>query len=66
MFHQTIYASRDLRCKEPFGAVAAGQTIRFSVFSPSRAICIEWFYILRQMGRKPSRIHGMEWTVWRI
>ncbi len=32
MFHQTIYASRDTRCKEPFGAVEAGQTIRFSIF----------------------------------
>ncbi len=32
MFHQTIYASRDTRCKEPFGAVAAEETIRFYVF----------------------------------
>ena len=34
MFEQSIFKSRDLACKQPYGAVPAGQTVRFSVFPP--------------------------------
>lgn len=37
MFEQSIYASRNAVCKEPYGAVPAGQTVRFSVY-PAREI----------------------------
>ncbi len=54
MFHETIYASRDTRCKEPFGAAAAGQTIRFSVFPPREQYLREVVFYIAADGQEPQ------------
>ena len=66
MFHQTIYASRDLRCKEPFGAVAAGQTIRFSVFPHRESYLHRVVLYIAADGKEAQPYPMMEWTVRRI
>lgn len=60
MFHQTIYASRDMRCKEPFGAVAAGQTIRFSVF-PHRESYLHRVVLYIAADGKEAQPYPMVW-----
>lgn len=60
MFHQTIYASRDTRCKEPFGAVAAGQTIRFSIF-PHRETYLRSVVLYIAADGKEAQPYPMTW-----
>ena len=54
MFHQTIYASRDKRCKEPFGAAAAGQTIRFSIFPDRETYLRQAVLYIAVDGQEPQ------------
>lgn len=60
MFHQTIYASRDIRCKEPFGAVPAKQTIRFSIF-PHRETYLKHVILYVAADGKDARPYPMIW-----
>lgn len=64
MFEQSIFKSRDLACKQPYGAVPAGQTVSFSVFPPREVflqrvtlfICIDG----QQPVAYPMHWNGME------
>lgn len=60
MFEQSIYTSRDPVCKEPYGAVPAGQTVRFSVY-PAREIFLRGVTLYISEDGKEPVAYPMHW-----
>lgn len=57
---QTIYASRDQACKEPYGAAAAGQPVRFSVY-PDREHFLYAVTLWVGADGQPAQPYPMQW-----
>ena len=60
MFEQSIYTSRDAACKQPYGAVPAGQTVSFSVY-PAREVFLRGVTLyISEDGKEPTA-YPMHW-----
>lgn len=57
---ETMYASRDLACKEPYGAVPAGQTVRFSLY-PEREQYLSAVTLWISADGQPAQPYPMAW-----
>ena len=51
-----IFDSRDLRCKSPFGAVKAGETVSFTLFPPPGTLGAELLVFPADQWDSPRRI----------
>lgn len=60
MFEQSIYTSRDTACKQPYGAVAAGQTVNFSVY-PTREVFLRGVTLYISEDGKEPIAYPMHW-----
>ena len=60
MFEQSIYTSRDAACKQPYGAVPAGQAVSFSVY-PTREVFLRGVTLyISEDGKEPTA-YPMHW-----
>lgn len=60
MLYQTIYQSRDIECKEPYGAVPAGKSVRFSLYPPRSTYLDRVSLLISVDGQAPCR-YVMQW-----
>lgn len=61
MFEQSIYTSRDAACKQPYGAVPAGQAVKFSVYPTREVFLRDVILYIGADGQEPTA-YPMQWS----